>query len=48
MMEQEFKKVLEDNNNKYKVLRNSYDEKVRIEADVRQVLKLQVLKLQVS
>lgn len=41
-MEQEFKKVLEDNNNKYKVLRNSYDEKVRIEADVRQVLKLQV------
>jgi len=31
MMECEFKKVLEENNLKYKALKNSYDEKHRIE-----------------
>jgi len=29
MMELEFKKVLEENNKKFKILRNTYDEKLR-------------------
>jgi hypothetical protein len=40
-MEQEFKKVLEDNNSKYKILRSAYDEKNRQEMDLRSLLKVQ-------
>ena len=29
MMEQEFKKVLEENNSKFKILKNSYDDKLK-------------------
>jgi len=40
MMEEEFKKVLLESNDKFKTLKAAYDEKTRLEAELKQILQV--------